>query len=115
MAAEERRRKDLETKVEELEQRLKDTVVLMSSFSDCLVEVEDTMMEDSDAEGEAAASSSLLDFGLVENMVIIPVSGPLVIHTLTPISDAFIPPSVQVQKEDPVHSGVPEYWAGPDA
>ena len=123
VVAEERRR-DLETKVEELEQRLRVTVVLMSSFSDHLVEVEDIIMEDSDAEGEAVASSSLSDFGPVENMVAIPVPGPSVIHTLTPISDTYIPlsvhsspspPYVQVWEEDLVHSGVLEYWAGPDA
>ena len=82
------------------------------------------MVEDSDAKGEAAASSSSLDFGPVENMVAIPVPGPSVIHTLTPIPDIFIPLSVcsspsplyvQAWEEDPVHSGVPEYWAGPDA
>ena len=110
--------------MEELEQRLRDTVVLMSSFSDHLVEVEDAIMEDLDAEGEAAASLSSLDFGLVENMVAIPAPAPSVIHTLTPIPDTYIPPSVhsspsplyvQAQEEDLVHSGVPEYWAGPDA
>ena len=71
--AEEAQRKSLETKVEELEMRLRDTVVLMSSFSNCLVEVEDAIMDESDAEGEAVASSSSLDFGPVENMVAIPV------------------------------------------
>ena len=123
VVAEEAKRTALEARVEELEQRLRDTVVLLWSFSDHLVEVEDTMMEESDAEGEAAASSSLSDFGLVENMVAIPVPGPLVIHTLIPVPDMFIPlsvcsspspPYVQAWEEDPVHSGVPEYWAGPD-
>ena len=66
----------------------------MRSFSGHLNEVEDAMVEDSDAEVEAAASSSSSDFGPVENMVAIPVPGPSVIHTLTPIPDAFIPPSV---------------------
>ena len=99
-------------------------VVLMSSFSDCLMEVEDAIMEESNAEGEAAASSSSLDFGPVENMVAIPVPGPSVIHTLTPIPDVYIPqsvhsspspPYVEAWEEDPIHSGVPEDWAGPDA
>ena len=82
------------------------------------------MVEDSDAKGEVAASSSSSDFGPMENMVAIPVPSPSVIHTLTPIPDTFVPlfvylsPSplyVESQAEDPVHSGVLEYWAGPDA
>ena len=114
----------LEMRVEMLEERLRDTVVLLHSFSDRLNKVEDVMVEDLDTEGEAAASSSSSDFGPVKNMVVIPVPGPSVIHTLTPIPDMYIPPSVclslsplyvQAQEEDPIHSGVLEYWAGPDA
>ena len=124
MAAEEVKRTALEARVEMLEERLRDTVVLLQSFSNHLNEVEGAMVEDPDTKGEAAASSSSLDFGPTENMVAIPVPGPLVIHTLTPISDVFIPPSVcsspsppyvQAWEEDPVYSGVPECWAGPDA
>ena len=75
-------------------------------------------MEDSDAEGEPAASSSSSDIGPVENMVVIPIPGPSVIHTLTPIPDTYIPLSVhsspsplyvKAWEEDPVHSGVPEF------
>ena len=92
---EEAKRMALEVRVEELEQRLRDTVVLLCSFSDSLNKVEDLMVEDSDVEGEAAASLSSLDFGPVENMVVIPIPGPSVIHILTPIPDVFIPPYVQ--------------------
>ena len=122
MVAEEAKRVALEVRVEELDQRLRDTVILLQSFSNHLTEVEDVIME-SNAEGEVAASSSSSDIGLVENMMAIPIPGPLVIHTLTPVPDAYIPPSVhsspsplylQAQEEDPVHSGVPEFWAGPD-
>ena len=123
MAAEEAKRTALEARVGELEQRLRDTAVLLCFFSNCLNKVEDVMMEESDAKGEAAASLSSLDFGPVENMVAIPVPGPSVIHTLTPIPDTYIPPSVhsspsplyvQAQEEDLIYSGVLEYWAGPD-
>ena len=41
MAAEEAKRTALETRVEELEQRLRDTIVLLRSFSDRLNKVED--------------------------------------------------------------------------
>ena len=124
MEIEENQRKDLEVKVVTLEERLRDTVVLMSSFSSHLMEVEDAMMEESGSDGNAVALASSSEFGPVENMVVILVPAPLVIHTLTPIPDTYIPPSVhssasppyaQAWEEDPVHSGVPEYWAGPDA
>jgi hypothetical protein len=45
-----------------------------------ITEVEDVLMNDLDAEGEASDSSSNLD--PVENIVVIPVPGPSVVHTV---------------------------------
>jgi hypothetical protein len=124
MEIEENQRKDLEVKVATLEEWLQDTVMLLSSLNNRVMELEDTVMEEADAEGEEARSSSLSDFGPVENMVAIPVPTPSVIHTLIPIPDTYIPPSVrsspsplyvQALEEDLVHSGVPEYWADLEA
>ena len=100
-----------------LKERLRDTITLLSSLNNRVMELEDTVMEDT--EGEEAGSSSS-DFGPVENMVAIPVPTPSVIHTLIPVETpvAFIPPTlcespsplyVQAQEEDPVYSGVLEY------
>jgi hypothetical protein len=80
---------------------------------------------DEDAEGDTAVSTSSSEFDPVENMVAIPIPPP-VIHTLIPVevSEAFIPPSLRTTpsppyvadcEEDPVHDGVPEYWADPGA
>ena len=120
MEIEETRRKDLETKVATSEERLRDTVVLLSSLNNRVMELEDTIMEEAeeDAKGEEVMSSLFSDFGPVENMVAIPVPGPSVINSHIPIPDAYIPPSVhsspsppyvQAWEENPVHSGVLEY------
>ena len=122
MEIEETQRKDSETKVATLEERLQDTVILLSSLNNHVIELEDSVMEEEDAEREEVASSSSSDFGPVENMVAIPVPAPSVIHTLIPVPDAYIPPSVrllpspyvQAWEEDPIHSGVPEYWVNPE-
>ena len=49
-----------------------------------------------DANGDEVRSSSSSDFGPVENMVVIPIPAPSVIHTLIPVDvpEAFIPPSL---------------------
>ena len=124
MEIEENWRKDLEVKVATLEERLRDTIILLSSLNNQVMELEDSVMEDreSDTVGEEVGSSSSSEFGLMENMVAIPVPAPSMVHTLIPVPDVYIPlsvhmspspPHVQAQEEDPVHSGVPEYWANP--
>jgi hypothetical protein len=90
----------------------------LSNFQICLTNVEDAVMESSDAEGEPSDSSS--DLEPVENMVAIPVPGPSVITTLVPVDSEYIPPVlrgtpsppyVAEQSADPTHGGVPEAWA----
>jgi hypothetical protein len=81
-------------------------------------------VENEDAEGDTAVSTSSSEFDLVENMVAIPIPPP-VLHTLIPVevSEAFIPLSLRVtpppyivdRLEDPVNNGTPEYWADPEA
>jgi hypothetical protein len=63
----------------------------LSAFQVRLLEVEDVLMEDVDAEGEPSDSSSDLD--LVKNIVAIPIPGPSVVHTLVPVevSSDFVP------------------------
>jgi chromosome segregation ATPase len=135
---EENRRKDLETKVSGLEERLEHVLThvanlaaLLLSVQSHVVEVEDAVMADSedDASGEVLSSSSS---GLdpVENMVAIPIPAPSIIHTLVKIPEEFVPPIlrassslpstpsppyVQALEEDPVHDGTPKYWADPEA
>ena len=124
MEIKENQRNALEERVATLEERLQDTMMLLSSLNTQVMELENSVMEEADAEGEVASSSSSSDFGgLVENMVAIPVPAPVVMHTLITIPDVYIPlsvrslpspPYVQAQEEDLVHSGVPEYWANPE-
>jgi hypothetical protein len=123
------------TRVTSLEEKLENTMGMVALLSglvhsnwDCVNNLEDVVMEESDdnAEGEMASSSSSTDVELVENMVAIPVPAPSVIHqSLIPIKvpEEFIPPSlhstpsppyVQVQEEDLLHSGVLEYWVDPE-
>jgi hypothetical protein len=129
-------RKDLETKVSGLEQRLEHTLThvadlasLLLSFQSCVVVLEDAVMDvDEDGDGEVLSFSSS-DVDPVENMVAIPVPAPSVIHTLVEIPEEFIPPVlrssssvpstpspkyVQALEEDPSSGGVPEYWADPE-
>jgi hypothetical protein len=91
----------------------------LSAFQVRLLEVEDAMMEDADAEGEP--SDSLSDLDPVENMVAIPIPGPSVVQTLIPVEvpSEFVPPSLRTipsppyvaeRLEDPEHSGVPKFW-----
>ena len=135
MEIEETWRKDLETKVASLEERLEATLAHMANLAALLLsvqthlgEVEDAVMadsEDDDAKGDEVVSSLSLDFGPAENMVAIPVPAPSVVHTLIPVDvpEVFIPMSlcsspsplyVEAQEEDPLHGGVPEFWADPE-
>jgi hypothetical protein len=90
-------------------------------------ELEHAVMGDvnEDVEGDTVVLSSSSEFNPVENMVAIPIPPP-VVHMLIPVevSKAFIPLSLQTTRsppyvvdclEDPVHDGVPEYWADPEA
>jgi chromosome segregation ATPase len=134
---EENFRKDLETKVPGLEERLEHTLThvanlaaLLLSVQSRVTEVEDAVMADAEEDGDGEVlSSSSSDLDPVENMVAIPIPGPSVIHTLVEIPEEFIPPIlqlsssvpltpsplyVQAPEEDPSHNGVPEYWADPE-
>jgi chromosome segregation ATPase len=93
-------------------------VLRLSNFQIHLTDIEDAVMESSDAEGEPSDSSS--DLEPVENMVAIPVPGPSVITTLIPVDSKYIPPVLRVtpsplyvaeQSKDPAHGGVLEFWA----
>jgi hypothetical protein len=131
---EENQRKDLEEKVTALETRLEHTLAHMANLATLLLsiqswvlEVEDAIMEESgeeDTEGDTKVLTSLSEFDPVENMVVIPIPPP-VIHTLIPVEvpEAFIPPLlwstpsppyIEAREEDPLHDGVPEYWADPE-
>jgi hypothetical protein len=140
MEIEENQRKDLETKVTTLEERLEHTLAHMANLATLLLsilllsiqsrvsEVGDAIMEESgdgDPKGDMAVSTSLSEFDLVENMVLIPIPPPI-FHMLIPIEvpEAFIPlslqltpspPYVQACEEDLSHNGVPEYWVDPEA
>ena len=88
-------------------------------------DLKDLIMEESDAEGETAgSSSSLTSVDPVVNMIVIPVPAPSVVHTLVPVEFPleFVPlilqskstpspPYIEACEEDPTHDGVPEYWA----
>jgi hypothetical protein len=91
--------------------------------------VEDAVMEEFDGVQEDIVSSSSSDLDPVENMVAIPVPALSVIHTLVEIPEEFVPPIlrpslsvvstpsteyVQALEEDPLHAGIPEYWADPE-
>jgi hypothetical protein len=73
---------------------------LITSLQSCVSEVEDTVMEESDAEGEVVDSSDSslsTDVEPVENMVAIPVPTPgTVVHLLVPIKvpQEFVPPAL---------------------
>jgi hypothetical protein len=88
-------------------------------------ELEDAVMEEADAKGDAVVSTSSSEFDPVENMVAIPIPPPT-IHTLIPVEvpEALVtlslqmtpsPPYIVDRVEDPVHDGVPEYWVDPVA
>ena len=94
MEIKDNQRNALEERVLTLEQRLRDMVMLLSSLNTWVMELEDSVMEEADTEGEEVESSSSSDFRPVENMVAIPIPAPTVMHTLIPIPDAYIPPSV---------------------
>lgn len=60
---------------------------------------------------------------MTENMIVIPVPTPSVVHTLIPID--FVPPVLQSKvtpspgyveayNDNLLHDGVPEYWVDPD-
>jgi hypothetical protein len=120
-----------EAKVMALEEKLEPACEEIPHLSGVMVilqgrvgELEDVVMEDAsdaDAEGDTVVSTSSSEFDPVENTVAIPIPPP-VIHTLIPVevSEAFIPlslrtmpspPYVADREEDPVHDGIPEYWA----
>jgi hypothetical protein len=123
----------LEEKLRQTQERLEHTLThtanlaaLLLSVQSRVSEVEDAVMVESedDAEGETALSSSSSDVDPVENMVAIPVPAPSIIHMLVEIPEEFVPPIlrppssppyVQAAEEDPLHNGVPEYWADPEA
>jgi hypothetical protein len=138
MEIEENHRKDLETKVAGLEEKLEITIAHVANLASLLLsvqsrvaEVEDAVMADSEEDvGEEVLSSSSSDVDSVENVVVIPVPAPSSIHTLVEIPEEFIPPIlwpslsvpstpspeyVQVLEDDPAHNGTPEYWADPEA
>jgi hypothetical protein len=137
MEIEERQRKDLEEKVAFLEEKLTDSFLRMSDLTNLVLslqgrvsEVEDAVMEESKDDGREVASSSSSDLDPVENLVAIPVPAPSVIHMLVEIPEEFVPPILQPSsavpltpspeyvkavEDDPVHNGVPEYWADPAA
>ena len=133
---EEARRKDLEEKVAFLEEKITncllhqaDMVNLVLALQGCLVQVEDAVMEESEEEDvEVPSSSSSSDLDPVENMVAIPIPAPSVVHMLVEIPEEFIPPIlrpsssvmstpspeyVQALEDDPLHAGIPEFWADP--
>jgi hypothetical protein len=134
---EENWRKELEMKVAALEQRLEHMLTHTANLASLLLsvqsrvsEVEDVVMvvSEDDAKGEVLSSSSS-DLDPVENMVVILVPGPSVVHTLVEIPEEFVPlilrlssphqstpspPYVWAAEEGPLHDGVPEYWADPE-
>ena len=134
---EEARRKDLEEKVTFLEEKISncllhqaDTVNLILALQGLLTQVEDVVMEESEEEDVEVPSSSSSDLDPVENMVVIPIPAPSIIHTLVEVPEEFIPPIlwsslsvtstpspeyVQALEEDPASHGVPEFWADPKA
>jgi hypothetical protein len=137
MEIEENRRKDLEAEVVFLKEKLTDMSLQMSDLTNLILsvqshvaEVEDAVMEESEDDGGEVASSSSSDLDPVENLVVIPVLGPSVIHTLVAIPEGFVPPVlwpssavpstpsleyVEAVEDDPVHDGVLEYWADLEA
>ena len=130
---EENQRKDLEEKIAFLEEKITncllhqaDTVNLFLVLQGRVSEVEDAMMEESEEEEAEVLSSSSSDLDPVENMVVIPVPAPSIVHTLVEIPEEFVPPIlwssssftstpspkyVQALEEDPSHVGISEYWA----
>ena len=86
-------------------------------------------MEEPEEEDAEVLSSLSSDIDPVENMVVILVPAPSVVHMLVEIPEEFVPPIlrpslsvtstpspeyVQVLEEDPSHTGIPEYWADPE-
>jgi hypothetical protein len=123
-----------EVKVALLEEKLECACKEIACLSRCMVivqgrvgELEDAVMEelsDVDGEGDVVMSTSSSEFDRVENMAVIPIPPPVIHNVLIPIEvpEAFIPLSlwttpspsyVKAREEDPVHDGVPEYWADP--
>jgi hypothetical protein len=95
----------------------------LSAFQVRILEIEDALMDDANAEGEPLDLSS--DHDLVENIIAILVPGPSMVHTLVPVEvpSKYIPPSLHVTPSPPYvasygdnleHSGVPEYWVDSD-
>jgi hypothetical protein len=115
--------RDMELVKSQLETAQENNILLASrllAFQVRLLEVEDILMEDTDAEGEPLDSSSNLN--PVENVIAIPVPGSAVVHTLVPVEvpSKFVPlslhitpspPNVAEHGEDPEHNSIPEYWA----
>jgi hypothetical protein len=121
----------MEGKVTVLEEKLSSLTasntilaVIVTSLQTHMGELEDIVMEDSNAEGDVVESSELSCEDPVENMVVIPVPAPSVVHTLVPINIPleFIPPVlrsestpsppyVAAREDNPLHNGVLEYWA----
>ena len=133
---EENQRKDLEEKVAFLEKitncflHQADTVNLILALQGRISQVEDAVMEESEEEEAEVLSSSSSNLDPVENMVAIPIPAPSVVHMLVEIPEEFVPPVlrsslsvtstlspeyVQALEEDPLHIGIPEYWADPEA
>jgi hypothetical protein len=118
--------RDMELVKSRLETAQETNVLLASCLGTLqarVMELEDIVMADSDAEGKPLDSPS--DLEPVENMVAIPVPGLLVIHTLVPVETLleYIPPSLRLtpsppyvaeRLEDPEHSSVPEFWVDPE-
>jgi hypothetical protein len=118
--------RDMELVKSRLETAQENNILLasrLSAFQVRILEIEDVLMDDANAEGEPLDLSS--DHDPVENVNAIPVPGPSVVHTLVPVEvpSKYIPPSLHVTPSPPYvashgdnleHSGVPEYWVDSD-
>ena len=134
MEIEESHREALSTKGTELEVKLEHTLGhvacltgLLTNAQTCIQELEDVVMEESNKDGEGeVVSSTSSDLDPVENVVAIAIPAPSIVHgTLIPIKvpGEFVPPPlhsipsppyIQAVEDDPLHSGVPEYWVNPE-
>jgi hypothetical protein len=135
MEIEESRWEVLVMRVTSLEEQLENAISMITLLSslihsiwDCVNNLEDAVMEESDddTEGEMALSLSSTDLDPVKNMVATPVSAPSVVHhslILIEVPEEFIPPSlhstpsppyVQAREDDLSHDGVLEYWVDPE-
>ena len=93
--------RDVEMLKSQLETFQENTVLLsnlVASLQGRVAEVEDAMMEESNAEGEVVSMLSS-DLDPVENMVAIPVPAPSIVCTLVPVE--FVPSSLHSSPSPP--------------